>query len=105
MADKPKLGSGRINQNGFTFKLEDLKIYTFGSHTHALAIIVHIPTGITVEGHDPRAPGSVLAAKTAAMKLLSQKVEGHQHETFWDWSQEAPRWAKWLVGTPYAPKP
>lgn len=98
MAGRNGRGRPRLNQNGFTFKPEELKIETYGSRTRALAFITHIPTGITVEGHDPNYPGSVLSAKTAAMKLLSQKVEGHQHETFWDWTQEVSIWARRLAG-------
>ena len=93
-------GRPRENQNGYTFKPEELKIETYGSHTHALAIITHLPTGISAEGNDPYYPGSVLAAKAFALRALSKKLEEQTGEAYKASPQDPPKGPGEAAGTP-----
>lgn len=61
-------------------KAEDIIVESWGSQSHAVCAITHKPTGIRIEGHDDRYPGSILAAKKEAMYLLMDELEKLEQE-------------------------
>lgn len=69
-------GRPRVVNEYFGFRVEDLAVESYGGLENALVVITHIPTGTVVEGRSLENPGSHLAARREAMRLLKEKLTG-----------------------------
>lgn len=79
-SDPKGRGRPRYVAERFNIRAEDLIVESRVSKAGAFITITHKPTGIVVDGNDPKYPNRPLAARLAMMRLLHEKLTGIRPE-------------------------